>query len=197
VSKPRPTRAEVSDVANAVLDGADCVMLSGETAKGEYPTEAVSIMAKIARDAEGATFNKQYFDDLRSTTGITKDWSEVIGTAVVEAAFKCNASCIIVLTRSGASAQLIAKYRPRCPIYAITRFEQAARQSMLYRNIHPILYAEDVAPQWDEDIDNRIKFVFKSALDRGEVKSGGMAVVVTGWQPGSGNTNSMRIVKIP
>lgn len=74
-------------------------MLSGETAKGEYPTEAVSIMAKIARDAEGATFNKQYFDDLRSTTGITKDWSEVIGTAVVEAAFKCNASCIIVLTR--------------------------------------------------------------------------------------------------
>lgn len=197
VSKPRPTRAEVSDVANAVLDGADCVMLSGETAKGEYPTEAVSIMAKISRDAEGATFNKQYFDDLRSTTGITKDWSEVIGTAVVEAAFKCNASCIIVLTRSGASAQLIAKYRPRCPIYAITRFEQAARQCMLYRNIHPILYAEDVAPQWDEDIDNRIKFVFKSAMDRGQVKSGGMAVVVTGWQPGSGNTNSMRIVKIP
>jgi len=197
VSKPRPTRAEVSDVANAVLDGADCVMLSGETAKGEYPTEAVSIMAKIARDAEGATFNQQYFDDLRSTTGITKDWSEVIGTAVVEAAFKCNASCIIVLTRSGASAQLIAKYRPRCPIYAITRFEQAARQCMLYRNIHPVLYAEDVAPQWDEDIDNRIKFVFKSAMDRGEIKSGGMAVVVTGWQPGSGNTNSMRIVKVP
>jgi len=197
VSKPRPTRAEVSDVANAVLDGADCVMLSGETAKGEYPTEAVSMMAKIARDAEGATFNKQYFDDLRSTTGITKDWSEVIGTAVVEAAFKCNASCIIVLTRSGSSAQLIAKYRPRCPIYAITRFEQAARQCMLYRNIHPILYAEDVAPQWDEDIDNRIKHVFKSGLDRGDIKSGGMAVVVTGWQPGSGNTNSMRIVKIP
>jgi len=197
VSKPRPTRAEVSDVANAVLDGADCVMLSGETAKGEYPTEAVSIMAKIALDAEGATFNQQYFDDLRSTTGITKDWSEVIGTAVVEAAFKCNASCIIVLTRSGASAQLIAKYRPRCPIYAITRFEQAARQCMLYRNIHPVLYAEDVAPQWDEDIDNRIKFVFKSAMDRGEIKSGGMAVVVTGWQPGSGNTNSMRIVKVP
>merc|ERR1719277_1275162 len=197
VSKPRPTRAEVSDVANAVLDGADCVMLSGETAKGEYPTEAVSMMAKIARDAEGATFNKQYFDDLRSTTGITKDWSEVIGTAVVEAAFKCNASCIIVLTRSGASAQLIAKYRPRCPIYAITRFEQAARQCYLYRNIHPILYQEDVAAQWDEDIDNRIKHVFKSGLDRGDISSGGMAVVVTGWQPGSGNTNSMRIVKIP
>lgn len=197
VSKPRPTRAEVSDVANAVLDGADCVMLSGETAKGEYPTEAVSMMAKIARDAEGATFNKQYFDDLRSTTGITKDWSEVIGTAVVEAAFKCNASCIIVLTRSGSSAQLIAKYRPRCPIYAITRFEQAARQCMLYRNIHPILYAEDVAPQWDEDIDNRIKHVFKSGLDRGDIKPGTIAVVVSGWVQGaSGSTNTMRLLKV-
>jgi len=172
-------------------------MLSGETAKGEYPVEAVSIMSKIAQDAEGAVYNQQYFNDLRSTTGITKDWSEVIADSVVEASFKCNASCIIVLTRSGSSAQLIAKYRPRCPIYAITRFEQAARQCMLYRNIHPILYQEEVAPQWDEDIDNRIKHVFKSGLDRGQITSGGMAVVVTGWQPGSGNTNSMRIVKIP
>merc|ERR1711935_309454 len=197
VSKPRPTRAEVSDVADAVLDGADCVMLSGETAKGEYPTEAVSIMAKIARDAEGATFNQQYFDDLRSTPGITKDWSEVLGPAVVEAAFKCNASCIIVLTRSGASAQLIAKYRPRCPIYAITRFEQAARQCMLYRNIHPVLYAEDVAPQRDEDIDNRIKFVFKSAMDRGEINPGTIAVVVSGWVQGaSGSTNTIRLMKV-
>jgi len=197
VSKPRPTRAEVSDVANAVLDGADCVMLSGETAKGDYPTESVTMMAKISQDAEGAIYNQHYFNDLRATTGITKDWTEVIATAVVEAAFKCNASCIIVLTRSGASAQLIAKYRPRCPIYAVTRFEQAARQCMLYRNIHPILYQDEVAAQWDEDIDGRIKHVFKSGLDRGDITSGGMAIVVTGWQPGSGNTNSMRIVKIP
>ena len=78
---------------------------------------------------------------MRSTTGITKDWSEVIGTAVVEAAFKCNASCIIVLTRSGASAQLIAKYRPRCPIYAITRFEQAARQAQFFKVLTVKLYS--------------------------------------------------------
>jgi len=197
VTKPRPTRAEVSDVANAVLDGADCVMLSGETAKGDYPVEAVSMMAKIANDAEGAIFNQQYFNDLRSTTGITKDWSEVIGDAVVEASFKCNASCIVVLTRSGASAQLIAKYRPRCPIYAITRFEQAARQCMLYRNIHPILYEEEVAPQWDEDMDNRINFVFKSGIARGDIAPGTIAVVVTGWVQGaSGSTNTMRLLKV-
>merc|ERR1712130_1091077 len=142
-TKPRPTRAEVSDVANAVLDGADCVMLSGETAKGDYPVETVQMMAKIANDAECAVFNEQYFSDLRSTTGISKDMTEVTGVSVVEASFKCNASCIIVLTRTGKSAHMIAKYRPRCPIFAVTRFEQAARQCYLYRNIHPMLYTDD------------------------------------------------------
>merc|ERR1712050_120796 len=166
-TKPRPTRAEVSDVANAVLDGADCVMLSGETAKGDYPVETVQMMSKIANDAEAAVFNEQYFQDLRSSTGISKDWTEVIGVSVVEASFKCNASCIVVLTRTGKSAQTIARYSPSCPIFAVTRFEQAARQCYLYRNIHPLLYTDEVADQWDEDIEDRIKFAFKSGLDRG------------------------------
>jgi len=196
-TKPRPTRAEVSDVANAVLDGADCVMLSGETAKGDYPVETVQMMAKIANDAECAVFNEQYFSDLRLTTGISKDMTEVTGVSVVEASFKCNASCIIVLTRTGKSAHMIAKYRPRCPIFAVTRFEQAARQCYLYRNIHPLLYTDDVAEQWDQDIENRIKFAFKSGLDRGYIKSGTLSIVVSGWAPGSGHTNSMRIVRVP
>merc|ERR1712130_856606 len=183
-TKPRPTRA-------------DCVMLSGETAKGDYPVETVQMMAKIANDAECAVFNEQYFSDLRSTTGISKDMTEVTGVSVVEASFKCNASCIIVLTRTGKSAHMIAKYRPRCPIFAVTRFEQAARQCYLYRNIHPLLYTDDVAEQWDQDIENRIKFAFKSGLDRGYIKSGTLSIVVSGWAPGSGHTNSMRIVRVP
>jgi len=196
-TKPRPTRAEVSDVANAVLDGADCVMLSGETAKGDYPVETVQMMAKIANDAECAVFNEQYFSDLRSTTGISKDMTEVTGVSVVEASFKCNASCIIVLTRTGKSAHMIAKYRPRCPIFAVTRFEQAARQCYLYRNIHPLLYTDDVAEQWDQDIENRIKFAFKSGLDRGYIKSGSICVIVTGWAQGRSNTtNTMRLMTV-
>merc|ERR1719471_2524090 len=89
IKNPRPTRAEVSDVANAVLDGADCVMLSGETAKGDYPVEAVTMMNKIANDAESAVFNEQYFSDLRGLTGISKDMTEITGISVVEASFKC------------------------------------------------------------------------------------------------------------
>merc|ERR1712002_528242 len=195
--KPRPTRAEVSDVANAVLDGADAIMLSGETAKGDYPVEAVTMMNKIANDAESAVFNEQYFSDLRGLTGISKDMTEITGISVVEASFKCNASCIIVLTRTGKSAQMIAKYRPRCPIFAVTRFEQAARQCYLYRNIHPLLYTDDVAEQWDQDIENRIKFAFKSGLDRGYIKSGSICVIVTGWAQGRSNTtNTMRLMTV-
>lgn len=196
-TKPRPTRAEVSDVANAVLDGADCVMLSGETAKGDYPVETVTMMSKIATDAESAVYNEQYFADLRSSSGISKDMTEITGISVVEASFKCNASCIVVLTRTGKSAQVIAKYRPRCPIFAVTRFEQAARQCYLHRNIHPLLFTGDVADQWDEDIENRIKFAFKSGLDRGFIKSGTICVIVTGWAQGrSSTTNTMRLMNV-
>merc|ERR1711973_115221 len=163
-TKPRPTRAEVSDVANA---------------------------------AESAVFNEQYFSDLRGLTGISKDMTEITGISVVEASFKCNASCIIVLTRTGKSAQMIAKYRPRCPIFAVTRFEQSARQCYLYRNIHPLLYSDDVAEQWDKDIESRIKFAFKSGLDRGFIKNGSLCVVVTGWAQGrQGTTNTMRLMTV-
>merc|ERR1712137_1073209 len=106
---PRPTRAEVSDVANAVLDGSDCVMLSGETAKGCYPIEAVTMMANICREAETAIFRAPLFNSLRS---LTKNPS--IGESIA-----CSA--IIVLTISGSTARLVAKYRPDCPIIAVTR----------------------------------------------------------------------------
>jgi len=196
-TKPRPTRAEVSDVANAVLDGADCVMLSGETAKGDYPVESVAMMSSIALRAESAIFHDQHFSDIRNVTGITKDWTEVIAISVVEAAIKCNADCIIVLTRSGRSAMRIAKYRPRCPILAVTRFEQASRQCYLHRGIHPLLFTDAVLPNWEEDMEGRIKFAMKCGLDRGFIKNNRIAVVVSGWAQGRSNTtNTMRLVNI-
>merc|ERR1712135_214309 len=87
--------------------------------------------------------------------------------------------------------------RPRCPIFAVTRFEQSARQCYLYRNIHPLLYSDDVAEQWDKDIERRIKFAFKSGLDRGFIKNGSLCVVVTGWAQGrQGTTNTMRLMTV-
>ncbi|KAK2834548.1 hypothetical protein Q7C36_015249 [Tachysurus vachellii] len=197
IKKPRPTRAESSDVANAVLDGADCIMLSGETAKGEYPVESVLIQHLIAREAEAAMFHRQLFEELRRTTHLTRDPCESVAIGAVEASFKCCASAIIVLTKSGRSAHLLSRYRPRALIMAVTRNEQTARQCHLYRGIYPILYNKPANDMWAEDVDLRVSFALEMGKAQKFYKSGDVVIVVTGWRPGSGYTNTMRVVLVP
>ncbi|XP_069551882.1 pyruvate kinase PKLR isoform X2 [Brachyistius frenatus] len=197
VCHPRPTRAESSDVANAVLDGADCVMLSGETAKGLFPVEAVAMMHSICREAEAAIFHRQLFEELRRLTPLSSDPTEVTAIGAVESSFKCCAGGIIVLTTSGRSAHLLSRYRPRCPIIGVTRSPQVARQSQLLRGVFPVLFHPLPAPVWADDVDNRVNFGMDIGKARGFFKSGDMVIVVTGWIPGSGHTNIMRAVNVP
>ncbi|KAM7406408.1 hypothetical protein PAMP_000787 [Pampus punctatissimus] len=197
IKKPRPTRAEGSDVANAVLDGADCIMLSGETAKGDYPLEAVRTQHMIAREAEAAMFHRQVFEDLRRSTPYCKDPAEAIAIGAVEASFKSLASALIVLTGSGRSAHLISRYRPRAPILAVTRNAQTARQAHLYRGIFPVLYTKPANDVWAEDVDMRVNFAMDMGKARGFFKTGDVVIVLTGWRPGSGYTNTMRVVLVP
>jgi pyruvate kinase len=135
---PRPTRAEVSDVANAVLDNADCIMLSGETAKGKYPIQCIQLMHEIAREAEACLFHRELFENLRYFTKPPLDQMQSTAIAAVEAAFRSYASLIVVLTHSGRSAHLIAQYRPRSVIMAVTRSLKTARQIHLYRGCCPV-----------------------------------------------------------
>uniref|UniRef100_A0A8C7I4U7 Pyruvate kinase n=1 Tax=Oncorhynchus kisutch TaxID=8019 RepID=A0A8C7I4U7_ONCKI len=197
IKKPRPTRAEGSDVANAVLDGADCIMLSGETAKGDYPLEAVRTQHMIAREAEAATFHRQLFEELRRTTHLTRDPSEAVACGAVESSFKCCASALVVLTKTGRSAHLISRYRPRAPIIAVTRNGQTARQAHLYRGIFPVLYNKPAHDVWAEDVDLRVNFAMEMGKERGFFKEGDVVIVLTGWRPGSGYTNTMRVVVVP
>ncbi|KAG7231094.1 hypothetical protein INR49_027134 [Caranx melampygus] len=188
--KPRPTRAEASDVANAVLDGNDCIMLSGETAKGDYPLEAVRAQHLvrahflIAREAEAAMYHRKMFEELRHITPLTRDPTESVAIGAVEASFKCCASAIIVLTKTGRSAHLLSKYRPRAPIIAVTRCGQTARQAHLYRGVYPVLYTKAANDVWAEDVDLRVNFALEVGKHRKFFKSGDVAIVVTGWRPG-------------
>ncbi|XP_071257652.1 pyruvate kinase PKM-like [Salvelinus alpinus] len=197
IKKPRPTRAEGSDVANAVLDGADCIMLSGETAKGDYPLEAVRTQHMIAREAEAAMFHRQVFEDLRRAAPHSTDPAEAIAIGAVEASFKILSSAFIVLTNSGRSAHLISRYRPRAPIIAVTRNGQTARQAHLYRGIFPVLYNKPAHDVWAEDVDLRVNFAMEMGKERGFFKEGDVVIVLTGWRPGSGYTNTMRVVVVP
>ncbi|XP_044532724.1 pyruvate kinase PKLR isoform X2 [Gracilinanus agilis] len=197
ITNARPTRAETSDVANAVLDGADCIMLSGETAKGNYPVEAVKMQHAIAREAEAAVYHRQLFEELRRAVPLSRDPTEVTAIGAVEASFKCCAAAIIVLTTTGRSAQLLSRYRPRAAVIAVTRFAQAARQAHLFRGVFPLLYREPPVPIWSEDVERRVQFGIENGKLRGFIRAEDLVIVVTGWRPGSGSTSIMRVLRVP
>ncbi|TIB72509.1 hypothetical protein E3Q23_01371 [Wallemia mellicola] len=197
---PRPTRAEVSDVANAVLDGADCVMLSGETAKGTYPIESVKLMGEVCLLAEHALANGKIYQELRALAPRPMDTTETISSVAVSAAIDQGASAILVMSTSGNTARLLSKYRPRCPILCVTRNEQTSRQLHLSRGVYPIFYNES-RPQdesnWQVDVDNRIRYGLKKALDLGIVEKGTTVLAVQGWKGNAGHSNTLRILSVP
>uniref|UniRef100_A0A4X1TH79 Multifunctional fusion protein n=1 Tax=Sus scrofa TaxID=9823 RepID=A0A4X1TH79_PIG len=180
IKKPRPTRAEGSDVANAVLDGADCIMLSGETAKGDYPLEAVRMQHLIAREAEAAMFHRKLFEELVRASSHSTDLMEAMAMGSVEASYKCLAAALIVLTESGRSAHQVARYRPRAPIIAVTRNHQTARQAHLYRGIFPVVCKDPVQEAWAEDVDLRVNLAMNVGKARGFFKKGDVVIVLTG-----------------
>ncbi|KAI6162100.1 pyruvate kinase [Pisolithus thermaeus] len=187
---PRPTRAEVSDVANAVLDGADCVMLSGETAKGSYPVESVLMMAETCLIAESSICYPPLYNELRSVQPLPTDTAETVAIAAVAAASEQKASAIVVLSTSGNTARLVSKYRPVAPIICITRNEQTARQIHLHRGCYP-------SGTRNPAVDNRIRFGLKNALALNIIKTGTTIIAVQGWKGGLGHTNTLRILSVP
>merc|ERR1711992_525037 len=197
VKKPRPTRAEASDVANAVLDGADCVMLSGETAKGDYPVICVKTMAKISKEAEACIWNERMFEDMMRTDSGACDNTTTTAISGVMASYKSKASAIIVLTTSGATSHLVSNYKPQCPILTVTRFDQVARQLQLYRGCIPLLY-EQPRPEgaWMDDVDARVQYAIDFGKKSKFISSGDNVVVITGWRQGSGSSNTVRILQV-
>merc|ERR1712232_763482 len=135
-----PTRAEASDVANAVLDGTDCVMLSGETAAGAFPLNAVTIMRRICEEAEAVIEYDSLYLNLRINT-LGKDNTmpavESICSSAVKATIDSGCNLIVALTETGHTAKAIAKYRPRAPVLAVSASETTVRQLQLVRGVVP------------------------------------------------------------
>jgi len=200
VKKPRPTRAEASDVANAVMDGADCVMLSGETAKGDFPAICVETMAKIAREAEACLWNERIFEDMMRTESVGKkglfDITSTAAISAVLASYKCHAAAIIVLTTSGATSHRVSKYKPHCPILSVTRYQQPARQMQLYRGCIPLLFEKERANDWVKDVDDRVQYAIDFGKRSNFIKGGDNVVVITGWRQGSGSSNTVRVLHV-
>merc|ERR1719251_564351 len=198
VKKPRPTRAEASDVANAILDGADCVMLSGETAKGDYPVICVKTMAKISKEAEACIWNERMFEDMmRADSGACDNTTTTTTASGVMASYKVKASAIVVLTTSGATSHIVSKYKPHCPILSVTRFPQVARQLQIFRGSIPLLY-EAPRPEgaWMDDVDARVQYAIDFGKRSGFIKAGDHVVVITGWRQGAGSSNTVRILPV-
>jgi pyruvate kinase len=138
INNPRPTRAEVSDVGNAVLDGADCVMLSGEVAQGKYPVESVRTMMTVVREADELLMNNHYELEFESATSDV----ESIASSAVKTAHEMNAKLLIVLTETGFTARMVAKYKPTVPVMCFTNNKKIGRQLQVHRGLYPVVPAE-------------------------------------------------------
>ncbi len=188
IVNPVPTRAEVSDVANAVLDGTDAVMLSAETAAGKYPVETVETMAQVCVEAEKSdvvALDRDFLD--RTFTRIDQS----IAMATLFAAFHLNAKAIVALTQSGSTALWMSRLNAGCPIYALTPETASLRKMALYRNVRP-LYLEQHG-----DRDMVLKLAEDLLVAAGKVQAGDMMVLTIGEPLGkSGGTNTMKIVRV-
>ncbi|CAD7927678.1 unnamed protein product [Amoebophrya sp. A25] len=195
IVNPRPTRAEASDVANSVLDGTDCVMLSGETANGAFPVQTVHTMRRICEEAENAIDYGQLFLSIKQQTlagGFrTIDYVEAVCSSAVRTALDMSAPLIIALTETGQTARLLAKYRPMQAILAVTASEITARQLQIVRGVHVMLTASF------QGTDSVLRKAIDMAKELDLVHSGDQIVAIHGQKEEcAGQTNLLKVVPV-
>ena len=188
IENPSPTRAEASDVANAIYDGTDAVMLSGETSVGKYPIEAARMMARIVLEAES---NQRFHVYKDLPLGDFPSYPEIVAASPCQAAGTAGVAAIAAFTTSGASARLISRLRPSVPIYAFTSSPTIARELLLSYGVHPMLTSAV------DSTDQMLALVERTLLKNGRLKAGDGIVVVAGQPVGqSGATNLPKLHRL-
>ncbi len=185
IENPRPTRAEASDVANAIFDGSDAVMLSGETASGKYPRESVSIMSRIVVEAESNMEDLGQFRRRRERRSLSV--AETICESIAHAAEDLPMGGIAIYTETGNTARMISKYRPQAPIYAFTHIPRVVQRMNLYWGVHPVR-----CPQ-ARSAEQMVTMAEQDLVRRGVLEPGDVLGVVAGTRQASGSTNLMRL----
>jgi pyruvate kinase len=191
VNNPRPTRAETSDVANAILDGTDAVMLSAETASGKFPAEAVATMVQVARDVEGdPQLKEMVFHPVQDDQGFPHI-TEAIGQGACRIAEGVRAKAILAFTQTGSTAALVSKYRPNLPVYAVTPSQTVRRRLALYAGVRSIRV--DI----QGDTEAQIRSVEEAVLSTGLLQRGDVVVITMGSPLSDpGTTNLLKIHRL-
>jgi len=190
VNSPRPTRAEVTDVANAILDGTDAVMLSAETSIGKYPAQSVKMMSQIAAETE----HHLRYEELLTDRGnwLKKQTDELISYSACNTAHWLKAAAIVAFTQSGSTARRVSKYRPRTPVIAMTPDQEVARRLILYWGVLAFH-----TPRLTS-VDDLFKAGTRLAAELGIAKSGDLIVITGGLPIGvTGSTNLLKVQQIP
>ena len=185
---PKPTRAEASDVANAILDGSSAVMLSGETAVGKYPVRAVDTMATLALHAEADLAEYGFLQTIAPHP--THVVTEAIGQAAVGMANQIKAAAIFSLTETGFTARLVSKHRPSCPILAITGLTAVTRRLCMNWGVLPIQYAGEMTDE------QKVAFGIERAKSLGYLRPGDSVVATAGQTEHAGGTNVIRVIEV-
>jgi pyruvate kinase len=186
---PTPTRAEVSDVANAIFDGTSAVMLSNETAVGAYPVEAVRTMATLALEAEASLDEYGHLQQIRPE--ITNVVTDAVSQAAITMATHLRAAAIVALTESGFTARSISKYRPRSPILGVTQWERVARRFAMNWGVTGVRFEGQ-----DLSDDAQIAFAVERAVQLGIAEPGDVVVATSGVGRETGSTNLIRVVTV-
>jgi pyruvate kinase len=185
---PKPTRAEASDVANAILDGSSAIMLSGETAAGAYPVEAVRIMAELAVRAEASL--REYGWLQQTLPHPSNVVTEAVAHSAVRMAVQLDAAAILSLTETGFTSRLISKHRPECPILAVTASLTVARRLSLNWGVVPVLYEAGISD------DAKIALAMRVALERRLVRAGDLLIGTWGHTQSAGGTDAIRVLTV-
>ena len=188
INNPRPTRAEAADVANAIYDGTSAIMLSGETACGNYPIEAVETMAKIALKTEQ---NINYRENIfRKSWEIKDDVTAAISHACCTTAMELDAVAIITVSMTGFTVRMLSRYQPDCPIIGCAVTESVYRQMAMMFDVEPLMISRA------NDTEKLFEYAIEASLNAGYIQKGDKVVVTAGIPLGiAGHTNMIRVIE--